>query len=128
MAAAAALFAFAAVVITPDARRRTCASSEIPAERKFDAISAVEMAEHVGIANFGLFLHNVREMLEDDGLFYMQVAGLRKGSNWQDTQWGLFMSRYIFPGADASTPLYWYIKQLGAWTLLPRGPSEPAGA
>jgi len=51
-------------------------------------------------------------MLEDDGLFYMQVAALRKGSNWQDTQWGLFMSRYIFPGADASTPLYWYINQL----------------
>lgn len=22
------------------------------------------------------------------------------------------MSRYIFPGADASTPLYWYIEQL----------------
>ena len=22
------------------------------------------------------------------------------------------MSRYIFPGADASTPLYWYINQL----------------
>jgi len=89
-----------------------CDYREIPAERKFDAISAVEMAEHVGIANFGLFLHNVREMLADDGIFYMQVAGLRKGSNWQDTQWGLFMSRYIFPGADASTPLYWYVKQL----------------
>merc|ERR1719235_1603744 len=89
-----------------------CDYREIPAERKFDAISAVEMAEHVGIANFQLFLGNVRSMLADDGIFYMQVAGLRKGSNWQDTQWGLFMLRYIFPGADASTPLYWYIKQL----------------
>lgn len=89
-----------------------CDYREIPADRKFDAISAVEMAEHVGIANFGLFLHNVRNMLADDGIFYMQVAGLRKGSNWQDTQWGLFMSRYIFPGADASTPCYWYVKQL----------------
>ena len=89
-----------------------CDYRDIPADRKFDAISAVEMAEHVGIANFGLFLGNVRSMLADDGLFYMQVAGLRKGSNWQDTQWGLFMSRYIFPGADASTPLFWYVKQL----------------
>jgi len=79
---------------------------------RFDAISAVEMAEHVGIANFQLFLGNVRDMLTEDGIFYMQVAGLRKGSNWEDTQWGLFMSRYIFPGADASTPLFWYIKQL----------------
>merc|ERR1711871_493363 len=25
---------------------------------------------------------------------------------------GLFMSKYIFPGADASTPLNWYVKQL----------------
>ena len=40
------------------------------------------------------------------------MAGLRKGSNWQDVQWGLFMSKYIFPGADASTPLYWYTKEL----------------
>jgi len=81
-------------------------------ELLFDVISAVEMAEHVGIANFQLFLTNCRDMLKDEGLFYMQVAGLRKGSNWQDTQWGLFMSRYIFPGADASTPLFWYVKQL----------------
>jgi len=89
-----------------------CDYRDIPPERKFDCISAVEMAEHVGLKNFQLFLKNVSSMLDDDGLFYMQVAGLRKGSNWQDTQWGLFMSRYIFPGADASTPLYWYIEQL----------------
>jgi len=89
-----------------------CDYRDIPASRKFKCISAVEMAEHVGLANFQLFLGNIKGMLDDDGLFYMQVAGLRKGSNWQDTQWGLFMSRYIFPGADASTPLYWYIQQL----------------
>ena len=35
-------------------------------------------------------------------MFLMQVAGLRKGSNWQDTQWGIFMSKYIFPGADGA--------------------------
>ena len=64
---------------------------------------APSWSQHVGLANFQLFLKNISSMLHDDGLFYMQVAGLRKGSNWQDTQWGLFMSRYIFPGADAST-------------------------
>lgn len=89
-----------------------CDYRDIPSSMRFNAISAVEMAEHVGIANFQLFLGNIYSMLEDDGLYYMQVAGLRKGSNWQDVQWGLFMSRYIFPGADASTPLYWYTKQL----------------
>jgi len=84
---------------------------EIPKDRTFDCISAIEMAEHVGIKNFQLFLGNIYNMLEDDGTYLMQVAGLRKGANWQDTQWGLFMSKYIFPGADASTPLNWYVKQ-----------------
>lgn len=46
---------------------------DLPDERKFDCISAVEMAEHVGIANFQLFLQNIAKMLDDDGLFYMQV-------------------------------------------------------
>ncbi|EOD27563.1 hypothetical protein EMIHUDRAFT_468817 [Emiliania huxleyi CCMP1516] len=78
------------------------------------------------LANFTQpFLSSIFKMLKDDGLFFMQargakcllppsheVAGLRKGSNWQDVQWGLFMSKYIFPGADASTPLYWYTQQL----------------
>jgi len=85
---------------------------EIPSELKFDKVSSIEMAEHVGLKNFPLYLGNIREMMKDDGLFLMQVAGLRQGSNWQDIAWGLFMSRYIFPGADASTPLNWYVKQL----------------
>ena len=42
-------------------------------ELLFDVISAVEMAEHVGIANFQLFLNNCRDMLKDEGLFYMQA-------------------------------------------------------
>ena len=93
-----------------------CDYREIPPSatdgQLFDRISAVEMAEHVGLANFQIFLGTVKKMMKDDGMFFMQVAGLRKGSNWEDVQWGLFMSRYIFPGADASTPLYWYTKQL----------------
>jgi cyclopropane fatty-acyl-phospholipid synthase-like methyltransferase len=52
--------------------------SKSEAELLFDVISAVEMAEHVGIANFQLFLTNCRDMLKDEGLFYMQVTGLRK--------------------------------------------------
>jgi hypothetical protein len=39
----------------------------------FDAISAVEMAEHVGLANFQLFLGTIFKMLKKDGLFFMQV-------------------------------------------------------
>jgi cyclopropane fatty-acyl-phospholipid synthase-like methyltransferase len=90
-----------------------CDYREIPFDKKFDKISAIEMAEHVGIANFvDPFLHSVKNRLRSkDSLFMMQVAGLRCGSNWQDLAWGLFMAKYVFPGADASTPLNWYIKQ-----------------
>jgi cyclopropane fatty-acyl-phospholipid synthase-like methyltransferase len=85
----------------------------IPQDRKFDKISSIEMAEHVGIKNFvDPYLTTVRRLLKNkDSMFLMQVAGLRQGSNWQDVQWGLFMGKYVFPGADASTPLNWYVKQ-----------------
>jgi len=85
---------------------------QIPSDMKFDKIVSVEMAEHVGLQNFQIYLQGIKSMLKDDGLFCMQVAGLRQGANWEDISWGLFMSRYIFPGADASTPLYWYIQQM----------------
>jgi len=91
-----------------------CDYREISKDLKFDKVTAIEMAEHVGLENFPTFLGNIRDMLKDDGMFLMQVAGLRQGSNWEDLAWGLFMSRYIFPGADASTPLHWYIHQLEA--------------
>ncbi|RKO85587.1 S-adenosyl-L-methionine-dependent methyltransferase [Blyttiomyces helicus] len=84
---------------------------DLPKE-KFDKITCVEMAEHVGVLRFQTFLLQVREMLEDDGVFYIQVAGLRRSWQYEDLMWGLFMAKYIFPGADASTPLNWFIEQL----------------
>lgn len=84
---------------------------DIPAT-KYNKISCLEMAEHVGVRRFQTFLAQVRDLMEDDGLFYMQVAGLRATWQYEDFIWGLFMAKYIFPGADASTPLYWYVKQL----------------
>jgi cyclopropane fatty-acyl-phospholipid synthase-like methyltransferase len=36
------------------------------------------MAEHVGVKNFQAFLQQVRELLHDDGLFLLQIAGLRR--------------------------------------------------
>lgn len=84
---------------------------DIPYPRKFHAISSVEMAEHVGLANFQVYLKKIRDLLEDDGMFVCQVSGIRQAPNWEDVMWGLFMSRYIFPGADASTPAWWYTKE-----------------
>ena len=93
-----------------------CDYRDIPAEIKFDKIASIEMAEHVGIANFvDPYLSSVRRLMKrPDSSFLLQVSGLRQGANWQDVAWGLFMSKYIFPGADASTPLNWYVIALGA--------------
>ncbi|KAF9578787.1 hypothetical protein BGW38_005248 [Lunasporangiospora selenospora] len=84
---------------------------DIPRE-KWDKITCLEMAEHVGIRKFNEFLLQVRDMLNDDGLFFLQIAGLRATWQYEDFIWGLFMAKYVFPGADASMPLYWVIKQL----------------
>ena len=78
---------------------------------KYDKITCLEMAEHVGIKNFLKFMKQISSLLKDDGLFYLQIAGLRartgmfSGLNMEDIIWGLFMSKYIFSGADASMPL-----------------------
>lgn len=42
----------------------------------------------------------------------MQIAGLRKSWQYEDLIWGLFMNKYIFPGADASTPVGWVVDKL----------------
>ena len=70
------------------------------------------MAEHVGIRLFPNFLEQVYELLEDDGIFFLQIAGLRRAWQWEDMLWGFFMDTYIFPGADASLPLMFPVGQL----------------
>ena len=79
--------------------------------KKYDKITCLEMAEHVGIKNFQKFLLQVRSMLKDDGIFYLQIAGLRRAWEFEDLVWGLFMAKYIFPGADASCPLGFVVSQ-----------------
>eukprot|EP00484_Ammonia_sp_Unknown_P030387 CAMPEP_0197034698 /NCGR_PEP_ID=MMETSP1384-20130603/12718_1 /TAXON_ID=29189 /ORGANISM="Ammonia sp." /LENGTH=495 /DNA_ID=CAMNT_0042464651 /DNA_START=136 /DNA_END=1623 /DNA_ORIENTATION=- len=79
---------------------------------KYDVITCVEMAEHVGIKNFQTFLGQVHSMLKDDGMFYIQMCGVRRTWGWEDMVWILFMGKYIFPGADASTPINWVLNQL----------------
>jgi sphingolipid C9-methyltransferase len=86
---------------------------------KFNQITCLEMGEHVGLRKFSRFIKNIYDKLEDDGLFYIQQAGLRanpglfaKGPHWEDLSWGLFMNQYIFSGADASTPLAWLVQRL----------------
>ena len=74
---------------------------DIPGER-FDKIVSLEMVEHVGVRNLSRFFRGVAEQLTDEGVFLLQWTGLRRGLRPEDLVWGLFMNRYIFPGADAS--------------------------
>ncbi|MCB1120202.1 MAG: cyclopropane-fatty-acyl-phospholipid synthase family protein [Verrucomicrobiae bacterium] len=86
--------------------------------RKYDKICCLEMAEHVGVKHFRKFMHQIYDLLEEDGIFYLQIAGLRErgsvlyGPNQEDIVWGLFMNEHIFSGADASMPLNWDLKQM----------------
>jgi cyclopropane fatty-acyl-phospholipid synthase-like methyltransferase len=84
---------------------------DIPRE-KWDRITCLEMAEHVGVKNFSKFITQVNGMLEDDGIFFLQIAGLRHAWQFEDLIWGLFMAKYVFPGADASCPLWWVVNKL----------------
>lgn len=79
---------------------------------RFNKIVSLEMAEHVGVRRYNAFLAEVHELLDDDGTFVFQVAGLRPTWQYQDLIWGLFMNKYIFPGADASCALNWVIGRL----------------
>lgn len=78
---------------------------------KFDKITNFEMSEHVGIRNYQEYVAQVKSLLKDDGLFFLQIAGLRRAWQFEDLIWGVFMGKYIFPGADASCPLYWNVNQ-----------------
>lgn len=85
---------------------------DIPAEKTFNKISCLEMAEHVGIRRYGTFLRQLYSLLDDDGLVVFQVAGIRPDWQYEDLLWGLFMNKYVFPGADASCSLGWVTTQL----------------
>ncbi|KAF9504272.1 hypothetical protein BS47DRAFT_1386281 [Hydnum rufescens UP504] len=79
---------------------------------RFNKIVSLEMAEHVGIRRYNAFLQEVYDLLDDNGTFVFQVAGLRPHWQYHDLVWGLFMNKYIFPGADASCALNWVIGRL----------------
>lgn len=91
---------------------------DIPRDKKYNKITCLEMAEHVGIKYFKKFMKQCYDLLEDDGLFYLQIAGLRERrsllqkKNREDLVWGLFMNEYIFSGADASMPLNWDLQRI----------------
>ncbi|KAF4663763.1 hypothetical protein FOL47_005575 [Perkinsus chesapeaki] len=91
-----------------------CDYRDIPKDKRWNKITCLEMSEHVGVKNYPSFMKQIYNMLEDDGIFYLQIAGLRRAWQYEDLIWGMFMGTYIFPAADASLPLAWVIAQLEA--------------
>ena len=81
---------------------------------RFTKISSLEQAEHIGVRRYQSFMKKIYNLLDDDGTFVLQVAGLRPSWQYEDLVWGLFMNKYIFPGADASCSLGWVINQVEA--------------
>ena len=79
---------------------------------KYDKITCLEMAEHVGVKYFQRFMNQIYGLLKDDGLFYLQIAGLKAGIHKESLIWGAFMNEYIVPGADASMPLSFVVARL----------------
>ncbi|KAJ3499964.1 hypothetical protein NLJ89_g9997 [Agrocybe chaxingu] len=94
------------------ARILCCDYRDIPTGTKYDKIVALEMAEHVGVRRYSKFLSEVYDLLEDDGILVFQVSGLRPSWQYEDLVWGLFMNKYVFPGADASCSLGWVVGKL----------------
>ncbi|KAJ6008820.1 hypothetical protein N7522_003836 [Penicillium canescens] len=84
---------------------------DIP-RQKYDKITQLEMGEHVGIRKLTGFFRQCYDMLNDDGAMYVQLSGLRQAWQYEDFIWGLYLNKYIFRGADASTPLWYYVKCL----------------
>jgi len=100
--------------VSKSARALVMDYRDLPKDQKFDKITCLEMAEHVGVRKFQAFMRQVYDLLEHDGVFYLQIAGLRRAWQYEDLNWGLFMAKYVFPGADASCPLAWVIEQAEA--------------
>lgn len=46
-------------------------------------------SQHVGIRRYSQFLNQVYELLDDNGVFVMQVAGIRTCWQYEDLNWGL---------------------------------------
>jgi sphingolipid C9-methyltransferase len=77
---------------------------DLSTQTKYDRIVCLELIEHVGFKNLGQFAERVYEVLNDNGLFVLQWTGLRRSVKPEDMIWGLFVNKFIYPGADAALP------------------------
>ena len=70
---------------------------EIPAHERFDAISSIEMGEHVGQENYGVYAAQLHRLLTPQGrLLLQQMSRGASGSN-SAPGGGAFMEAYVAP-------------------------------
>ena len=67
-------------------------------EKKFSKISAIGIIEHIGIANYSSFFSNVRERLEDEGLFLNHGITCQKFR--VETSQNNFLQKNVFPNGE----------------------------
>jgi cyclopropane-fatty-acyl-phospholipid synthase len=69
-------------------------------EGTFDRILSIGMFEHVGYKNYRTFVHKVRSLLKNDGLFLLQTIGANRSAIKTDP----WIERYIFPNSMLPSP------------------------
>ncbi len=82
-------------------------------EGTFDHIVSVGMFEHVGCKNYKHFMHKVKRLLKDEGLFLLHTIGTLRSQGCFDP----WLNKYIFPNAFIPS-----LKQIsesaeGVWVL-----------
>ena len=70
----------------------------------YDAVSQVEMFEHVGFANHEAHFNHVRRLLKPGGLYFHQASVRRGGKDaLKPTPTTRVITRFIFPGGELDT-------------------------
>ena len=77
---------------------------DLPATATYDAISQVEMFEHVGLANHDRHFAEMHRLLKPGGLYFHQ-ASVRRGGRGpiRPTPTTRVITRFIFPGGELDT-------------------------
>lgn len=75
--------------VDPDRARILCMDFRDvpPVKGQYTKIVSLEMAEHVGIRRYNQYLRQVYDLLDDDGIFVFQVAGIRQCWQFEDLIW-----------------------------------------
>jgi len=66
----------------------------------YDAVSQVEMFEHLGFAQHDTHFHHVRRLLKPGGLYFHQASIRRDAAQLRPTPTTRAITRFIFPGGE----------------------------